>query len=411
MSTNSAAGRIAIMIHSLAGAGVERVALTIARGLIARGHSVDLLLKEPLCDYPSEVADECRILWTSTHLEPRLPASGALADAVLVDAPVRHLRRPSLTLTLRTRWPVRQWPLLRSHWRTRAAVRTAAYLNRERPQAILAMNWWAASVASLARRLAERPVRVVATMNNKIVHEDRKREVRRTYPFVDAIVAVSRGLAGHLAEVGIRKTPTRVIYDPVVTPELAERASAPVDHPWFGGDSPQVILTAGKMRPQKDQSTLLRAMALLTARRPAKLIVLGKGPLRSALGDEARALGLDDVVDFPGFVENPFAMMSRSDLFVLSSQHEGLGNVLIQALACGCPVVSTDCPYGPSEILMAGRFGTLVPIGDPVALADAMDRALDAPRRADELRTRAAFFDADHAVDAYQALLLGDARG
>lgn len=410
MSTKTAAGRIAIMIHSLAGAGVERVALTTARGLIARGHSVDLLLKQPICDYPSEVADGCRILWTSTHLVPRLPASGALADAVLVDAPTRQLRHPSLTLTLRTRWPVRQWPLLRSHWRTRAVVRTAAYLNRERPRAILAINWWAVSIASLARRLAERPVRVVATMDNKIVHEDRRREVRRTYPYVDAIIAASRGLACHLAEVGIRKTPIRVIHYPAVTPELAERASEPVDHPWFGGDAP-VILTAGKMRPQKDHSTLLRAMALLIARRPARLIVLGKGPLRSALGDEARALGLDGVVDFPGFVENPFAMMSRSDLFVLSSRHEGLGNVVIEALACGCPVVSTDCPHGPREILMGGRFGTLVPVGDPVALADAMDCALDAPRRSDELRARAAFFDADHAVDAYESLLLDDARG
>ena len=161
------------------------------------------------------------------------------------------------------------------------------------------------------------------------------------------------------------------------------------------------------MHRQKDFPTLLIAFSRLVKHRHARLIVLGKGPLLPELLALARKLGIPGHVDFPGFVENPYAYLARARLFVLSSRHEGIGNVLVEAMACGCPVVSTDCPFGPSEILEGGRWGELVPVGDPVALAEAMIRTMDAPPKRETLRNRASFFSLGRAVGRYEKLLFG----
>ena len=157
----------------------------------------------------------------------------------------------------------------------------------------------------------------------------------------------------------------------------------------------------------KDFATLLAAFAKVLARRPARLIVLGKGRLLPTLTAQAEELGVARHVDFPGFVKNPYAFMAKAGVFVLSSRHEGLGNVLIQAMACGCPVVSTDCRYGPAEILEDGRWGELVPVGDSLALSEAMLRTLDRPPPSEALRERASAFGVDRAVARYEELLCG----
>ena len=199
------------------------------------------------------------------------------------------------------------------------------------------------------------------------------------------------------------------IYNPVVTGDLDRKAREPVEHPWIGGDGPPVILAAGRLSAQKDFSTLLVAFARLLTRRPARLVVLGKGKRKPRLVSLARRLGVAEHVDFPGFADNPYAFMARASLFVLSSWYEGLPTVLIEAMACGCPVVSTDCLYGPREILEDGKHGPLVPVGDAEALAAAMARTLDAPPRPEALRERASFFNAARAIDRYEELLLGQA--
>ena len=169
-----------------------------------------------------------------------------------------------------------------------------------------------------------------------------------------------------------------------------------------------MIVTIGKLIRRKDFSSLLVAFSRLVTRRRVRLVLLGEGRERNRLESLVRRLGIAEYVNFTGFVENPYAYLRRADLFVLSSRNEALPTVLIEAMACGCPVVSTDCPFGPREILEDGKFGTLVPVGDPGALSDAMDRALNEPRRSDALRERAAFFSADRAVDQYEKLLLGE---
>ena len=174
--------------------------------------------------------------------------------------------------------------------------------------------------------------------------------------------------------------------------------------------APPGILAVGRLHPQKDFTTLIRAFATLR-KRPVRLVILG-ALSRSNPGYAgelialAETLGVADDVAMPGFVDNPIAFMARAAVFVLSSRYEGLGVAIIEALACGCPVVSTDCPSGPSEILERGRFGPLVPVGDYVALAQAIEAVLDHPPPAEILRARAEFFSVDKAVDQYLGLLL-----
>ena len=195
------------------------------------------------------------------------------------------------------------------------------------------------------------------------------------------------------------------IYNPVVSADLHRKAREPLDHPWLNGRGPPVVLAIGRLHKQKDFATLLAAFAVVLRQRTARLIVLGRGPLLASLRSLAHKLRIAKHVEFPGFVENPYAFLARASLFVLSSRHEGLANVLIEAMACGCPVVSTNCPFGPDEILEGGRWGELVPVGNPEALAGAMARALDNPPRRHGLRDRTSFFSIEKAVVRYEELL------
>jgi glycosyltransferase involved in cell wall biosynthesis len=163
------------------------------------------------------------------------------------------------------------------------------------------------------------------------------------------------------------------------------------------------------MKPQKDFATLLKAFARLRRTRPAKLIILGDGEGKEDLEALAETLGIRTDVDFPGYVANPYVYFRQASVFVLSSAWEGLPNVLIEAMACGCPVVSTDCPSGPSEILDGGRFGRLVPVGDDAAMAQAIEATLDqgdAPAAPGEHARR---FNFDSVVERYDRLLSGQA--
>ena len=320
----------------------------------------------------------------------------------------RYLRYPRLALAAGLK--LGQLTLLTSRNKLRWAVAVAAYLDREKPDAVLAQGSTAIATATMARCLAFYRPRLVAGYHNHNRHKNRGtfRCVRKPYTYTDATVGVSSGLAADLAGLpGMARERVHMVYNPVVTEEMERKAREPVDHPWIGETGPPVILAAGRLDEQKDFPTLLAAFARLLTRRPARLIVLGEGKQRPHLLSLARRLGVAEHVDFPGFVDNPYAFMAQASLFVLSSRHEGLPTVLIEAMACGCPVVSTDCPYGPREILEDGKHGPLVPVEDVEALAAAMARTLDAPPRPEALRERASFFDAARAIDRYEELLLG----
>jgi glycosyltransferase involved in cell wall biosynthesis len=203
------------------------------------------------------------------------------------------------------------------------------------------------------------------------------RLVARFYPWADYVVGVSAGVTEDLVRLAdLRPERVRVISNPIVTADIREKARAPLDHPWFS-DGGSVFVAAGRLRPQKDFSTLLHAFARVRARRPARLLILGEGPERTHLEDLARQLDVAGDVSLPGAASNPYAYMARATAFVLSSRWEGLPTALIEALSCGVPVIATDCPSGPREILANGRHGELVPVGDAQALAVAMEAALD----------------------------------
>ena len=196
------------------------------------------------------------------------------------------------------------------------------------------------------------------------------------------------------------------VHNPIISGDFSRKADAPVEHPWLNGSDRPVVLAVGRLEEEKEYRILLSAFAMLLKRRQARLIVLGKGSQLSMLQTLADRLRIGAHVDFHGFVTNPFPFMANADLFVLSSRREGLPTVLVEAMACGCPVVSTDCRHGPAEILEGGRLGELVSVGDTQALADAMDRTLIAPPDPGILRGRAAFFSVERAVNRYEALLL-----
>jgi glycosyltransferase involved in cell wall biosynthesis len=225
------------------------------------------------------------------------------------------------------------------------------------------------------------------------------------YPWADAIVTVSQGSAEDLARLGLSSDCIKVIYNPVVTPELFEKVTEPVEHPWFEPGSPPVILGVGRLEKQKDFPTLIRAFAQVRQQRPARLMILGEGQERPDLETLVQELGLAENVALPGFVANPYAYMGKAALFVLSSLFEGLPTVLIEAMATETPVVSTDCKSGPAEILANGQYGKLVAVGDVKGMAEAIISTLEAPPNSEALKLRAAEFSLEKAVAQYQQVL------
>jgi len=205
------------------------------------------------------------------------------------------------------------------------------------------------------------------------------RRIRDQYGHLDGITAVSTAVADDLRRAfRVGRIPLAVLPNPVIPADLADLAHAPCPHPWLAPDEPPVILAIGGLRKVKDCPTLIRAFAQVSKRLNSRLLILGEGKERAHLTALARRLKIGDRFDLPGFVDTPFPYLSRAAVLALSSRREGLGNVLVEALALGIPVVATNCQGGVRELLQDGRVGTLVPVGDAAALADALSQTLAA---------------------------------
>jgi glycosyltransferase involved in cell wall biosynthesis len=360
--------RIAFFLQDLYGGGAERVMLSLATGVAQRGFAVDLVLVRRQGAYVEDIPPNIRVIELGTK---------------------------------RT---------------VNSVAALARYLRRERPAVLLTALVHVNVAALLAGLLARCRTRLVVTEHNQISRNLSPtapgtvrmayRLVPFLYPRAAKIIAVSDGVAEDLTRfTGMKRGRIDVAHNPVVTPGMLARASQPVNHPWFIGGEVPVILGVGRLSAQKDFGTLLRAFSLVRAKRPARLVILGEGVCRNELEELADQLGVAADVQMPGFVDNPLAFMGKASLFVLSSLFEGLPTVLIEAMACGTPVVATDCPSGPREILEGGELGGLAPIGDAPALASAIERSLDNPVPAERLRSKAEGFTVDRAVDRYLALL------
>jgi glycosyltransferase involved in cell wall biosynthesis len=304
-----------------------------------------------------------------------------------------------------------------------AAPDLAALLRRERPDIVFSTHGGSNIIAVLGHALARSPARLVLSERSALVRSDRGRARRTlelpakrvTYRRADLVTAVSSGVARELAtRLGLPAGKVRVVYNPAVEEDLPAKAAMSVDHPWFAPNATvPVIVACGRLVEIKDYPTLLDAFARIRAAHPARLFVLGEGPLRGALEAQVRAMGLAGDVELHGFDKNPFRYLARARLLLHASRAEGLPGALIQAMACGAPVVSTDCDFGPREVIVRpGHDGFLVPVGDAAALAGRAlallaDPAL-AARVSDAGRASAQRFTAAAAIAQYEAAITGE---
>lgn len=357
---------VALFLTYLGGGGAEKVMLYLAGGFVERGFDVDLVLAKAQGPYLSDLPQGVRLVdLGSQRLLSAIPA------------------------------------LMR-------------YLKNQKPVAVLSAIEDANLVALWSRRLAGVSTRIVVSVHSTLSQESQNATTFKRrfvpylvpwfYPWADAVVTVSRGAAKDLARLGVSQG-VEVIYNPVVTPQLFQKVAEPLNNPWFAPEQPPVILGVGRLEVQKDFPTLIRAFAQLRKTRPARLTILGEGSLRPDLERLVQELGLVEDVALPGFVANPYAYMGKAAVFVLSSLFEALPTVLIEAMATGTPVVSTDCESGPSEILENGKYGKLVPVGDVEGLAGAIASTLDEPWDSEMLKGRGAQFSLDRALTQYMQVL------
>lgn len=395
--------KLTVHLYDLRLGGVAFSMVGLAAALADRGHRVDLLLCRARGQVLAHVPDAVNVVELRPSTLFASAACMALAAPLAALALLRlYLRGP----TLPTAQSIRYVPAL------------VRYLRRERPDALLSAKTMSNLATLYAAKLARVPTRVViserahlSSMLKRAGFELLAPTIRRTYLRADARTACSDGVADDLAIVAqIRRDDVVTIYSAVVHPGLVELAKAKVEHPWFERDAPPVILGVGRLGPQKDFPTLLAAFARVRRRRRARLVILGEGTKRPELAALAKQLGVAADVDLPGTVRNPHAYMARASVFALSSRFEGLPRVLIEALAAGCPVVSTACPSGPEEILAGGAYGRLVPVGDARALAEALVATLDEPPPKLRLQRRARDFSVERAVDRHLDVLLGGSQ-
>ena len=380
---------VAFLLDDLTQGGVQRMTLALAESLQAEGYRVDLLLCRREGSLLDAVPHGVRVL--------RLARAGDLRSRVLLwrAAP----RAAPLWAQRRLPWVLRRAPALRR------------YLRTECPDVLFAAKPWTNLAAICAvQGLAGRPRLVIGErtrLSERVRARPRLRAlpglVRALYPRADAIIAVSHGVAEDLDALLRGAARAQVVYNPAFRPQLLVESLQQSGEPWLGTPDRPVLLAVGALTRQKDYPTLLEAFALLRARQPARLVIAGEGKERKRLEALVVRLGLQDDVRLAGEVCHPAAWMARASVFVLASRYEGFGNVLVEALACGCRIVSTDCPSGPAEILAAGRYGWLVPVADPAALADALAEALQAPAPGSGHLERAREFSVRRAQQAYLA--------
>lgn len=290
-------------------------------------------------------------------------------------------------------------------------------LRQHRPDVLFSTSSGSNVVALLAHLLTGRRGRLILSERNVLLHGRislKKRFVlllkRWLYQQANHITAVSEGVKDDLVQrLKLKPELISVVYNPIVNERMVEQAAEWVDHPWFNGET-AVILGAGRLVVEKDFATLIRAFAQVRRQFPCKLVILGEGPLRGELLALIEALGLAEDVWLAGFDKNPFKYMARCQVFVLSSRFEGLPGVLVQAMACGAAVISTDCPAGPAEIIDPGEDGFLIPVGDVDALAERMCYLLAhgdiRERMAKCAQESAQRFKVDLVLDNYTAVLL-----
>ena len=337
---------IAFLLPDLEWSGLGRVAVNLAKEISSRGISVDLVVGSATGVFLKEIPPQIRIVDFERQIQPRLQS------ALKILLPLRR------------------------------------YLQIEKPTALVCYLYTCNVVTLMAKMLVRSKVKLVLVEQIILYEKQEKKQqklqerflpilMRWLYPSADKVVACSQGLARDLEiYLGFNHGKIDVIYNPVIDEKLAEKANLFVEHPWFNKGEIPVVLGAGRLVRQKDFATLIRAFALVKKEQKVRLVILGEGQLKNQLLTLVGQLNLENDVVILDFVENPYAYMAKSAVFVLSSGWEGFGNVVAEALAAGAPVVSTNCPSGPAEILDNGKYGELVAVGNSQGMAEAILRVL-----------------------------------
>jgi len=394
--------RIAIYSPNIDGGGLWSFTITLASALVDRGYEVDLVAG--------------RVDASQLPLKPRefdiYPLTKSSSGWGVVSA-LRAYPRDTLWLaraSLERAGANRQ---------IRAVAGLARYLRHRKPDMLIANLWQCGVAAVRARALANTATRIVTVAHLDSLdslgpnatpggskHSVTARMIGRIHERAEARVAVSAALARSFEKaVDLPANSVQTIYNPVVDSALLESARCPVEHPWFNDADIPVVVAVGRLVPQKGFDILIDALARVRQRRVVRLAILGDGPERCRLQARASQLGVADDIAFVGWVDQPAAFMARSAMLVSASRFEGLQHVLIEALACGCPVVATDCPSGPAEVLDHGRYGRLVQVDDAVGLSTAIEATLDSPPVKTLLKKRASDFSVEKSVDQYERLI------
>jgi len=409
---NTQSARIAFLLDSLSGGGAEKVVLNLAGGFADAGYLADLLI----CKMKGALLNQIPSNVNVVQLKAAMPLRGAVSAFSADHASLRPFLGMSATLS-KVPGIFKFLP---------AIIR---YLKSNQPAALLSALPKANINAVLAGQYCGGTTRIVVGVHanysahgrlgkkkNEIIDGYMLTMTRRYYRRADAVVAVSRGAEKDVCEyLGLPRERVTSVYNPVATRNSQVLCNEAPDHPWFEPGSVPVILGVGRFDVQKDFPLLLDAFARVREQRAVRLVLLGgdvtsgeQQSLQKELVVQAERLGVAHDLDMPGFVDNPLSYLNRAAVFVLSSRYEGFGNVLVEALLCGCPVVSTDCPSGPAEILENGKYGELVPVGDKYKLADAICRTLDTPPDKEFLRVRGSEFSVENAVERYCRVLFGN---
>ena len=358
---------LAIFLMDLGGGGAERVMLNLARGFSQRGLSVDLLLVQTEGAYLSQIPPGIRVI--------ELQKSRLIASIPALVQYLRQTQPPVLMSALEDTNFVALWAKTLAGVSSQLIVTVHNHLSHEAKQSV-----------QLKRRLTPRLASVF-------------------YPWADKIIAVSQGVKDDLLDLGLPESKIEVIYNPIVTPELNQKAQEPLTHSWFLPGQPPVILGIGRLTKQKNFPLLIRAFAKVSEQIPVRLVILGEGKEQAELEALVQQLNLSEQAAFLGFVENPYVYLANAAVLVLSSLCEGFGNVIVEAIAVGTPVVSTNCSSGPAEILNHGEYGRLVAVDNLAEMTSAIVEAIQTTPNRAMLKQRAQAFTLEKAIDQYEALL------